>query len=82
MVIIIFYVLDLVICNSFKLNVVEGILKLFELLFIVVDGWIGVIIIFGVFVLFWFVGIYGLLIVELVIVVIIYVNIEVNFKLF
>ncbi len=40
--VIIIYALDLVIRNSFKSNVAEGILKLFEPLFTAADGWIGV----------------------------------------
>ena len=40
-VIIILYALDLVIRNSFKSNVAEGILKLFEPLFTAADGWIA-----------------------------------------
>lgn len=75
------YVLDLFFRVIVYMNVVNVVLKVFELLFIVVDGWIGVIFIFGVFVFFWFVGIYGFFIVELVIVVIIYVNFEINLYL-
>ncbi|HCV3253819.1 TPA: PTS lactose transporter subunit IIBC [Staphylococcus aureus] len=80
-VIIILYALDLVIRNSFKSNVAEGILKLFEPLFTAADGWIGVTIIFGAFALFWFVGIHGPSIVEPAIAAITYANIEANFKL-
>ncbi|MQH75067.1 PTS lactose transporter subunit IIB, partial [Escherichia coli] len=79
-VIIILYALDLVIRNSFKSNVAEGILKLFEPLFTAADGWIGVTIIFGAFALFWFVGIHGPSIVEPAIAAITYANIEANFK--
>ena len=64
-VIIILYALDLVIRNSFKSNVAEGILKLFEPLFYS-SRWMDRCRAnyLGAFALFWFVGIHGPSIVE------------------
>lgn len=58
------------------------ILEVFKFLFLVVDGYLGLVLIFGVMVMFWFVGIYGFFIVELVVIVIYIVNVDVNLKLF
>lgn len=82
LLVVFFYVFDLLVCYFVGVSVVELIGKFFVLLFFAVDGYLGIMIIFGVFVFFWFVGIYGLFIVELVIAVIIYVNVEVNLNFF
>ena len=80
-VILILYGLDLLIHSFIHTTVAEAILKLFEPLFTVADGWIGITIIFGAFAFFWFVGIHGPSIVEPAIAAITYANIETNFKL-
>ncbi|HEM4114255.1 TPA: PTS lactose transporter subunit IIBC [Streptococcus suis] len=79
--IFVLYGIDLVTRQFLGTNVAEAILKLFEPLFTVADGYVGITIIFGAYALFWFVGIHGPSIVEPAIAAITYANIETNFQL-
>lgn len=79
---IIMVILDLVITNVFGTTFAEAIIKLFQPLFSVADGYVGIALIWGAMALFWFVGVHGPSIVEPAIAAIIYANVETNLQLF
>ncbi|HGP8115739.1 TPA: lactose-specific PTS transporter subunit EIIC [Streptococcus pneumoniae] len=75
------YGLDLIVRNIFGTNVAESVGKILAPLFSATDGYIGLAIVFGAYAFFWFVGIHGPSVVEPLIVVISYANIEANVQL-
>lgn len=75
------YGLDLIVRNIFGTNVAESVGKILAPLFSATDGYIGLAIVFGAYVFFWFVGIHGPSVVEPLIVAISYANIEANVQL-
>lgn len=79
--IIIIYTLDIISRNTMGIGFYEVIGTLLAPLFTAADGYLGITIIFGVFALFWFVGIHGPSIVEPAIAAITYANVETNFQL-
>ena len=60
----IFWVVDLVFRNAFGFCVAQGVITVFQPLFSVADGYLGLAIIYGAMSLFWFVGVHGPSIVE------------------
>ncbi|HEW0326170.1 TPA: PTS transporter subunit EIIC [Streptococcus pneumoniae] len=75
------YGLDLIVRNIFGTNVAESVGKILAPLFSATDGYIGLVIVFGAYAFFWFVGIHGPSVVEPLIVAISYANIEANVQL-
>ena len=60
----IFWVVDLLFRNAFGFCVAQGVITVFQPLFSVADGYLGLAIIYGAMSLFWFVGVHGPSIVE------------------
>ncbi len=60
----IFWVVDLIFRNAFGFCVAQGVITVFQPLFSVADGYLGLAVIYGAMSLFWFVGVHGPSIVE------------------
>ncbi|WP_366248290.1 PTS lactose transporter subunit IIBC [Terribacillus aidingensis] len=75
-------IIDLIVRTSLNVPFAEALVKLLSPLFTAADGYLGIMIIWGMMAFFWFVGVHGPSIVEPAIAAIIYVNVEANLQLY
>ncbi|PAF35456.1 PTS lactose transporter subunit IIBC [Terribacillus saccharophilus] len=75
-------IIDLVVRTTLNVPFAEALVKLLSPLFTAADGYLGIMIIWGMMAFFWFVGVHGPSIVEPAIAAIIYVNVEANLQLY
>ncbi|MFP7171712.1 PTS lactose transporter subunit IIBC [Terribacillus sp. 7520-G] len=74
--------IDLIVRSALNVPFAEALVKLLSPLFTAADGYLGIMIIWGMMAFFWFVGVHGPSIVEPAIAAIIYVNVEANLQLY